>query len=299
MTAAVYSFPESAQQAAALAQALGLECHAVEVRNFPDGESLLRVRPSVSETAIVYRSLDNPDAKLVQLMLAASALRDGGARRVLLVAPYLAYMRQDMAFHPGEAVSQRVIGQFIAAHFDGLVTVDPHLHRIARLEEAVPGIKAVTVSAAETLVAILKREAEPDLLLVGPDSESRQWVESIAHPLGLEALIGEKLRNGDREVKLTIPGVERAKDRPVLLIDDLISSGGTLLACVAMLRQAGARHVEAISTHCLASQADIDQLMAGGISRIRSTDTVPGMTASIAIAPALVAAVRSSQLLAG
>lgn len=296
MTVAVYSFPESSRQAEAFANALGLRCHAIAVRSFPDGESLVQV-PDVSKIAIVYRSLDNPDAKLVQLMLAASALRDGGASRVVLVAPYLAYMRQDMAFNPGEAVSQHVIGRFISAHFDGLVTVDPHLHRTPRLEEVAPGIKAVTVSAAETFVSILRGAAPSDILLVGPDVESRQWVESIASPLGLDILVGEKIRNGDRDVKLTIPGIDLARGRPVLLVDDVISSGATLLTCAALLYQAGARSIEAISTHCLASDEDLDRLKAGGVHPVRSTDTIPGVTATISMATALAEALRSSRLL--
>ena len=287
MGAAIVTFGECAQAAGLLADALGLPCAEVELRRFPDGESLVRVPPS-PPTAILYRSLDDPNAKLVELVLAAAALRENGARRVLLVAPYLAYMRQDMAFRPGEAVSQRVIGQLLAAHFDALLTVDPHLHRIERLDQAVPDIPAISLSAAPVLASALN-DAE---LLVGPDSESRQWVEAIAAPRRLEVLIGEKQRNGDREVAVTIQGIERAAGRSVVLVDDVISSGMTLVAAAQLLKQAGARSIEVVATHCLASREDIARLHAAGISRIRATDSVPGPLGCLPLTQLLAAALE-------
>ncbi len=292
MTSAIYGFSESATQAAALAQTLGIACDAIAVRQFPDGESLVRVPERTAPVAIVYRSLDRPNDKLVELMLAAAALRAGGARQVVLVAPYMAYMRQDMAFNPGEAVSQQIVGRFVAAHFDALVTVDPHLHRTPTLDAIVPGRQGVAVSAAGTLADMLRADVPPDAILVGPDSESRPWVESLAQPLGLDVMIGVKERLGDRDVALTLPGIARVCGRPVVLVDDMISSGGTLLNCAAQLQGAGARGIEAVTTHCLASDADLARLLAGGITRVRATDTVPGPVAVASIAGALASALR-------
>lgn len=287
MGAAIFAFGESTEAAGRLADALALPCAEVELRRFPDGESLVRVPPS-PPLAILYRSLDNPNAKLVELVLAAAALRENGARRVLLVAPYLAYMRQDMAFRPGEAVSQQVIGRLIAAHFDGLLTVDPHLHRISRLDQAVPDIPATSLSAAP----LLARALDEAQLLVGPDNESRQWVEAIAAPHRLEVLIGAKQRHGDRDVAVTIPGIERAAGRSVVLVDDVISSGMTLVASAQLLQQAGARRIEVLATHCLASAADIARMHGAGIERIRATDSVPGPLGCLPLAELLAAALE-------
>lgn len=286
MTATIHSFAECLPSAQRLADLLGVACQAINLRHFPDGESLVQVAATES-TALLYRSLDHPNDKLVELLLAASALRDRGASRIILVAPYLGYMRQDMAFQPGEAVSQKVVGTLLAAYFEGVVTVDPHLHRVASLEHVLPGIDAVAVSAASTLVDMLRPEITPDTILIGPDAESRPWVESVARPLGLPVLVGEKNRLGDRQVELAIAGIQGVRGRPVVLVDDLISSGGTLARCAALLHAAGAARVEAVATHCLAAPHDLAKLAASGIVRVRSTDTVPGPTASATIAPIL------------
>jgi ribose-phosphate pyrophosphokinase len=292
----VHGFAESLEGAATLATALGADCFPIRHRHFPDGESLVQVeRPA--PVAILYRSLDRPNEKLVELMLAAAALRENGARRVVLVAPYLAYMRQDMAFHPGEAVSQKIIGRFIAAQVDALVTVDPHLHRVSSLAEAVPGIETRHVAAAPILAAMLAAEASPETLLVGPDSESRPWVESIARPLGLPLMVGEKQRRGDREIEIAFDDIAQARGKRVILVDDVISSGSTLRRAAQLLQAAGAQRIEVVATHCLASPADLNVLAAAGIARIRATDSVPGPHAAVSMVPAIAEALQRLAIL--
>lgn len=296
MTALVHHFAEHARQAAELAQALGIEARQIDHRTFPDGESLVRVEPGRAK-ALLYCSLDHPDARLMPLLLALSALRDGGAARVVLVAPYLGYMRQDMAFNPGEAVSQRVIGELIAAACDGLVTVDPHLHRTASLAEVVPGIAAVNVSAAPVIAAAIAARVSAETILVGPDAESRPWVEAVARPLGLDVMVAEKRRLGDRAVRIDLPEADRASGRPIMLVDDLIASGGTLRECARQLRAAGATIAGAAATHCLAGEADLAALAAAGIAPILATDSVAGPAASISLAKTLADAIGGAGLL--
>ena len=237
MSAVVLGFGKSMGAEKGGGARLALPALQVAPRRFPDRESLVRM-PAPARTAILYRSLDDPDGKIVELLLAASAARDLGAERVVLVAPYLAYMRQDLAFHPGEAVSQRVIRRLIADHFDALLTIDPHLHRIASLGEAVPGIPAISLSAAPLLASLIDPAGHP--VIVGPDGESRQWTQSIAAPLGLDMLVATKERSGDRDVRLTLPEAERVRGRPAILVDDMISSGRTLIYAARLLRAAGA-----------------------------------------------------------
>lgn len=288
MSCGVFAF--SARAAAErLAQALGVPCRTVTVHRFPDGESLVRVEPS-PETAFLYRSLDHPNDKLVELLLAVSALRANGAAKVVLIAPYLAYMRQDIAFHDGEAISQRVVGKLLADHFDGLLTLDPHLHRTRSLAAIMPRMEAASISAAPLLAAALDGSDDP--LLVGPDGEARQWVERIARPLDLEFVVGRKLRTGDREVALAIPDAERARGRRVILVDDLISSGATLKVAARLLLDAGALRVEALATHCLAGEADLAELRRAGISHILATDSVASSVGQLPIADLLAEEIR-------
>ena len=147
---------------------------------------------------MLYRGLDHPNEKLVELLLVAGEARRLGAKRLILVTPYLAYMRQDIAFNPGEVVSQRVIGQLLAGQFDALITVDPHLHRVATLQEAVPLADAVTLCAAPALARLIA-ERHPDALLIGPDAEALQWIEAAAAEHGFEHGVCNKLRHGDHQ----------------------------------------------------------------------------------------------------
>ena len=295
MNAAVFAFEEGEVQAKALAKTLDVPFHPIICRSFPDRESLVRVPAEAAAvaTAILFRSLNDPNAKLVEILFATAALRGNGARRVMLVAPYLAYMRQDIAFHRGEAVSQRVIGRLIADHFDGLLTVDPHLHRVAALGEVVADITATAVPAGPALAAALHGDLCPDSILIGPDSESLPWVNRIAELLGIEMMIAEKHRSGDREVRLVLPEIERVRGRPAIIVDDLVSSGSTMIACAAQLRAAGAARIEAVATHCLAGAADLARLRDAAIGRLRASDSIPSPVAVIPLAAVLGDAIRA------
>lgn len=287
----MFAFSECAEPADRLAARIGCGVGKVDVHRFPDGESLIRVEQP-APTVLLYRSLNNPNAKLIELLLAAAALRDNGASRVMLIAPYLGYMRQDMAFETGQAISQRVIGALLASCFDGVLTVDPHLHRVRTLTEVMPGTSAVSLSAAPALAAAIDTATKP--VLIGPDAESRQWVEEIARPLGLAVLIGSKVRLNDCEVNLSIPDIERLRGRCTILVDDLISSGGTLLAAAGMLRAAGASRIEALCTHCLADDATLARLLAAGIDKLRATDSIAGPASQIELAGLLAQAIRQA-----
>jgi ribose-phosphate pyrophosphokinase len=295
MTATLHAFAEDAAPAGRLAAALGIGCCTIASRRFPEGERQVQVDES-EPLALVYRTLADPDVRLVELLLAADALRDRGVRRLTLVAPYLPYMRQDIAFAPGQAVSQRVIGRLLARSFDAVVTVDPHLHRTPHLADVLPDCLAVNVSAAGSIAAAVQGRLPADAVIVGPDSESQPWVAALAAALGCDWLVAEKQRHGLREVTITLPGSARVAGRAAFLVDDILSSGGTLLACAAVLRAAGARIVGAGITHCFASPDDLARLAAAGITPILVTDSIPGPNAAIALAPALADAIRRHAL---
>jgi len=295
----IHCFAESADAARRLAGILKAPCTPVEVHVFPDGERRVRVS-GVLPHAVLYRSLNDaaardPDDKLVEVLLAASALRDGGAGRVTLVAPYLAYMRQDVAFHPGEAVSQRVMGRLLGQAFDKVIAVDPHLHRTRDLSAVFGRGKGTAVSAAPAFAELLAREkVPPETVVIGPDSESRAQVERLAAPLGLAFLTAEKTRRGDREVSIALPPAPGLEGRPVILFDDVVSTGATLCQCAVLALQAGAASVEALAVHALFGPGETGAFEAAGIARIRSSDSLPHPTNAVALAPLIAAALAGS-----
>jgi len=287
----VLGFPEYAEQARRLATVAGLDYAGVEIHRFPDGESRVRLPPRLPPRVVLCRSLNHPNDKLIELALAARAARELGGEEITLVAPYLCYMRQDKAFAPGEAVSQRIVGALLADWLDALITVDPHLHRVRRLEEAVPVPRARCLSAAPLLADFLVDVADHPLL-VGPDSESRQWVRAIAAKQGLDWCVGEKERMGDRDVRIRLPDTDY-RGRHVILVDDVASTGRTLEAATYELASAHSRAVSVVVTHALFLEGAPERLRAAGVENIWSTDSIPHPTNRLALAPLLASALET------
>lgn len=288
----VLAFEDEREAATALAKALGVPPAFIARHRFPDGELKLRLPATLPPAAVLLRSLHAPNEKLVELLIAAPAARELGVQRLALACPYLAYMRQDVAFTPGEAVSQRHIGALLASRFDALVTVDPHLHRIASLEEVMPGCRAVSVSAAAAIGAWVAQHVERPLLL-GPDEESAQWVREAARAGGLDHGWCVKQRHGDFEVAIALPPQLDCRGRHVVLVDDMASTGRTLAAAARLAREAGATAIDVAVTHALFVGDALAQLQAAGVQRVWSTDCVPHPSNVIAVAPLLAVALRT------
>ncbi|MFI4974365.1 MAG: ribose-phosphate diphosphokinase [Caulobacterales bacterium] len=290
MNAGVCAFDDETDAGRRLARALDARFSPVVVHRFPDGETMPKVSAPAAETTIVYRSLDRPNLKLVDLLLAADAWRRAGAKRLILVAPYLCYLRQDAVFEPGEPLSRDVIAPLLGARFDAVVTVAPHLHRTADLSAAL-GAPAFNVAAADALGPGLPEYVEAPLV-VGPDSESAGWARAWALKLGGQALTLEKRRLGDRRVEVTYPVPGRVEGKEVLLIDDVASTGQTLVAAIRFLRGAGASSIDVAVVHALFTPRAAERLQAAGARRIMSTDSVRHPTNAVELAPWLAAAVR-------
>lgn len=280
--------------APALARAAGFAAVPIERHRFPDGELRLRLPPSLPSRVVLHRSLHQPNEKLVELLIAARTARELGARELVLVAPYLAYMRQDAAFRPGEAVSQRIVGAFLAGLFDAVITVDPHLHRIARLAEAVSTRAAVAVSAAPRIGSFLA-ERSRDWLLLGPDAESAQWVAQAGAAGGLDYAVCTKTRHGDREVAISLPALP-LRGRRVAIVDDIASTARTVAQAANLARAAGATEVVVAVTHALFADDALAHLHRAGVSEIWSTDSVPHASNRISLAPLLAEALAELQL---
>lgn len=289
--AAILGFPDYSGPARALAATLDLPYREAAVHRFPDGESLVRLPRPLARHLVICRSLNQPNDKLVELMLTARTARELGVARITLVAPYLAYMRQDTAFNPGEAVSQRHIGAFLAELVDALICVDPHLHRVSDLGQVLPGRQAVALSSAATMGRFL-RERDIKALLLGPDLESRQWVSTLAEAAGLTYAVASKVRAGDRSVKVTLPDQD-VSGRNVVIVDDVISTGVTVAETARLLRARGSHSVRCLVTHALFAAGAEERLAQAGIEAIWSSDSIAHPSNAVALAPCLSDAVRA------
>ena len=282
-------FPEYSDPARNLAAAAGLDYAEIDLHRFPDGESRLQLPDDLPERILICRSLNQPNEKLVELALAASTARDLGADNITLVAPYLCYMRQDKAFHPGEAVSQSIVGSMIANWFDGLITVDPHLHRVHRLKDAVPVSKAKSINATKAMAVYLDGRLD-NPVLIGPDEESEQWVAAIAKRNHLEFHVARKLRFGDSDVQVTLPDADY-RGRNIVLVDDVASTGRTLEATSRGLIPYQPASITVMVSHALFVDDAQERLRNAGVDEIWSCDSIIHPTNRISLAECLAQAV--------
>ncbi len=275
----ILTFSEYLLQAQRLATALDVQVQEVYLHHFPDKESLLRLPTDLPEHVIICRSLNQPNDKLIELLLCVKTARQLGAKRITLVAPYLCYMRQDIANQPGEAVSQHIIGQMLAELFDDVITVDSHLHRISRLNQAIPIANAISLTATDEIGRFLKQQFEYAVLL-GPDGESEQWVGAIAEKIGFDFLVAEKIRQGDKKVTMTLPDYT-FHNKTVVIVDDMASTGRTISMATGLLLAAGAEQVFAVITHPLFCGDAEAHIMQAGVKQIWSTDSITHSSACI------------------
>ena len=284
----VLAFDDEAEAARALGRALGWPMAVIDRHRFPDGETRLRLPASLPDRVVIWRGLHQPNEKLAELLLASAGARELGAIHLTLVAPYLAYMRQDAAFTPGEVVSQRHLGRALAAWFDAVVTVDPHLHRVPSLDLILPGRRGVALGAAPLLGRWVAQQA-PGALLLGPDEEAAQWAAAAGQAGGLAHAVCVKQRNGDRDVDVVLPSVAVA-GRAVVLIDDMASTGRTLVAAAQGALAAGAASVDVAVTHALFIGDAVEQLRLAGVRHVWSTDAVPHPSNVVSVLPLVAAA---------
>lgn len=271
--ALVVPLPGSEDLAESLAGHLGLATGELEWRRFPDGESYLRLHDSpAGRDVLLVARLDRPDEKLAPVLFAADLVRDLGASRVGLVCPYLPYMRQDMRFHAGEAVTSRPFARWLSAEFDWLVTVDPHLHRYASLDE-IYSLASCVVEAAPALADWIAAEVE-DPVLIGPDGESEQWVSAVAALRELPWRVFTKKRHGDREVTLQAPDLTDLAGHTPVLVDDIISSGTTMAEAAKALIDAGFEAPVVVGVHGLFGDRAREALNEAGIGRVVCTNSI-------------------------
>ncbi len=291
MTPIVFALPGNEAMTASLAVHMGAERGIAEIRRFPDGESYVRLDTPVAghEVALVC-TLDHPDDKLLPLLFLARLAKELGAARVGLVAPYLAYMRQDRRFKPGEAVTSAYFAEMLSRSVDWMVTIDPHLHRRSSLKEIYP-IPARALGAAP-LVSAWIRDRVKMPLLVGPDEESAQWVAAVAVAAGAPYLVLQKERHGDRDVRVSVPEVDRWRGHTPVLVDDIISTGRTMIETAHHLHAAGMTAPVSVGIHGVFAANALAEMRTAGIVEIVTCNTIPHETNRIDVAPLLAPTIR-------
>lgn len=290
MTFLLLPLPGNETMAKSLAPALNAEIGQVEMRKFPDGETYLRLVSELKgRDVVVVCTFDRPDSKILPSLFLAATTRELGATRVGLVAPYLAYMRQDRRFKPGEAVTSRHVAKLFSGIFDWLVTVDPHLHRYGSLSE-IYRIPAKVVHAAP-LISQWIRSNVPDPLIIGPDSESEQWVSAVANEAEAPYTILQKIRHGDRDVEVSIRDTRNFGGLTPVLVDDIISSGRTMIEATKMIARCATRRPICIAVHGIfADGSDVSLAKAG--ARVITSNTIPHQTNGIDVARLLTSEIQ-------
>lgn len=291
MTPVLAPFPDMLPMALQLAPHIGARIVPIGWRHFPDGESLITLNGDVADCDLaILCTLRDPDRHMLPLRFAAATARELGAASTGLIAPYLAYMRQDRRFASGQAVSAKLFAASLEESFDWLVTADPHLHRIPDLG-TLYSIPAQKVETAPLLAEWITRNIS-DPVLIGPDEESRQWVARVAEQVGCDFEVLGKHRRGDRCVTISPPDAAALTAGTPVILDDIASSGSTLVKTIGRLRQAGASPPVCIVIHAVFAEGALADILAAGARRIISTDSIPHETNGIRIALRLADAVR-------
>jgi ribose-phosphate pyrophosphokinase len=269
----------------------------LEVHTFPDGESGLRFLNDVTgrDIALVC-SLASPNGKFLPLAFAAAAARDLGARSVGLIAPYLCYMRQDRRFQSGEAITSRTFAELISGCIDWLITVDPHLHRYKSLDN-IYSIPTQVLHAGPSLAAWIGANV-PMPFLIGPDEESRQWVATVAATCGAPFALLQKQRLGDRDVRNMPPQLTMPAGSTAIVLDDIISSGSTMVEALRLLGPQLSQTPIAIGIHGVFAEGARAAILETG-ARLVTTNSVPGADGTIDLSDLIARGVKQMVHISG
>lgn len=290
----ILAFEDYLKPAEQLAKSLSMPLKIIARHQFPDGETKITLPTDLPKKVIICRTLDQPNEKLIELIISAASAKKQGVEHITLVAPYLCYMRQDIAFNPGEAVSQKIIGNLLANYFDRVITIDPHLHRINNLREAIPINDAFSLHATRSMSEFIKQHFN-NPVLIGPDQESEQWVKAIAKPHQWSYTIATKERFGDKNVAVTLgtqdQGLDNAANsenisltnRDIVIVDDIASTGKTLEQAVEKIQQQAPASISIIVTHAFFVDNSITRLSNLGVTNIWSSDSVLHSTNAFSI----------------
>ena len=275
---------------------LNAELGEIEVKRFPDGETYIRILPDVKGRDVIYvNSLQRgPNDLVIETLFTVATLKELGAKKVVAVIPYMSYARQDERFNPGEVVSIEVLGRlFRTVEPDMIYTIDMHLHRIGDPSKVFgPNIRNLT--AVRELGKYIKKFHDiSNSVVIGPDEESEQWARVMADELGgVEYAILEKKRLTAEEVVIEVRGGLNVEGKDVVIVDDIISTGGTMVEAIKALRKLGVRSIIIAATHMLLVGKALPRILRLLPKDIVGTDTVLSPLSKVSVAPVIAEALR-------
>jgi len=273
-----------------IAQKLGARSMEIEFKRFPDGELYVRYPSDPKGTAVLVQSMyGDPNSKLVEYLLASKTAKELGAERVIGVVLYMAYARQDRRFRPGEAISIKIVADLMKhSGTDRLVVVDMHLHRVRGSElNDIFGIPISNLSAMPLLARHgLKFLSDP--VFIGPDDEAIELARLAASVSGGKYTSLTKTRLSEREVKVSLKDELDIDGRDVMLVDDIISTGGTVVNAVNILKGLGARRVVVAVSHALLVERALERILACGVDKVFSSNTVPSIITEVDVSETVV-----------
>ena len=262
------------------------------LKKFPDREHYVRIpfSPKGKKVFLLCDFSQDPSTYFTITLFVSRTLRLGGAKKIYLIAPYLVYLRQDKEFNPGEVVSGKVFGEFISHNFDGVITIDPHLHRVENLSGFF-SCKAQKLTATKLISSYLGKRTD-DFIIVGPDIESKQWVKQIADEIGRDYYVALKKRFGSRKVAIKVSGSKTFfKNRKVVIVDDIISTGHTILEAVKSLKKKKIGKIECLCVHGIFAENALYKLRKMGI-RVYSTNTLKNNASFIDVSSVLAEGIK-------
>lgn len=241
---------------------------------FPDEETVVTLHTPVQGCEVIFvADLARPNSKMLPLQFAAETARSLGAKKITLIAPYLPYMRQDKVFEVGQGITSAYFAKWMSSTVDTLITVDPHLHRWHALKE-IYSIPSTVLHATNKIAEWVKTHVQQPLL-IGPDSESQQWVSAVAEQCGAPYVVLEKHRLGDRDIEVSLPNLSPYEQYTPVLVDDIISTGMTVLGLIQQLASVTPVKPVLVGVHAVFSGDAYATLLASGLSQVVTCNTIP------------------------